>query len=176
VVVASALAAAIVRLQRRSDVYIGNPLGVDTAGFRSDPETDLEKRKGGQVRTAEWGDVINGDQTDFPLGALGLPVGYQDKKSGQKYMVNAAVPKQPQPEEQLRRASPVWIRAVGTGESWRLFSYAFQSQFLPGPDAARVYLLPGDEVSVGQHHVTGLTAQWLAALRDGRDFVDVIRE
>jgi hypothetical protein len=91
-------------------------------------------------------------------------------------MVNAAVPKRPQPEEPLRRASPVWMRAVGTGESWQLFSFAFQSRFLPGPDAARVYLLPADELSVGQHHVTGLTAQWLGALRDGRDFADVIRE
>jgi hypothetical protein len=145
--------------------------------FRANrPETDLEKRKSGQVRTAEWDDVINGDETDFPLGALGLPVGYQDKESGQKYMVNAAVPKQPQPDEPLRRASPVWMRAVGTGESWQLFSFAFQSRFLPGPDAARVYLLPADELSVRQHHVTGLTAQWLGALRDGRDFTDVIRE
>jgi retron-type reverse transcriptase len=42
--------------------------------------------------------------------------------------------------------------------------------------AARVYLLPGDELSVGQYHVTGLTAQWLAGLREGHDFTHVIRE
>jgi len=143
--------------------------------FRANrPEHDIQARDRGQVRTAEWDNVIHGSQTDFPLGALGLPVGFQDKKSGEKYEVNAAVPNQPKPEP-LRRASPVWLRAVGSGQSWGLFSFAFQSQFLPGADRARVYLLPSDELTIGQHHVSELTTQWLNVLRNGGDFASVIR-
>jgi hypothetical protein len=144
--------------------------------FRANrPDGDDDARKGLRVRTAEWDDVIRGSQSDFPLGALGLPVGFQDKKSGQTYEVNAAVPKNPQPDEPLRRASPMWLRAVGSGTSWRLFSFAFQSQFLPGSKDALVYLLPNDELTVTQHHVTDLTGQWLAAQRYGDDFTTVIR-
>jgi CRISPR-associated protein Cmr1 len=144
--------------------------------FRANrPEHDVKARGGLRVRTAEWDDVIRGSQSEFPLGALGLPVGFQDKLSGEKYEVNAAVPKNTKPDEPLRRASPVWLRAVGSGTSWRLFSFAFQSQFLPGADAARVYLLPEVELTVRQHHVAALTGQWLTAVRNGDDFTDVIR-
>lgn len=143
--------------------------------FRANrPQTDVSARQRGRVRTAEWDDVIHGDQSDFPLGALGLPVGFHDKKSGEKYEVNAAVPKDPKPDP-LRRASPIWLRAVGSGQSWRLFSFAFQSQFLPGSREAGVYRLPGDQLTVGQHHVRSLTEQWLTGMRDGRDFTSVIR-
>jgi hypothetical protein len=152
--------------------------------FRANrPDDDEDARDRLRVRTAEWNNVILRRQTglppgkrpDFPLGALGLPVGFQDKKSGQKYEVNAAVPKDPKPDEPLRRASPVWLRAVGCGRSWRLFSFAFQSQFLPGSKDARVYLLPDKELTVRQQHVTELTGQWLAAQRNGDDFTTVIR-
>jgi CRISPR-associated protein Cmr1 len=144
--------------------------------FRANrPENDLDARNGLRVRTAEWDDVIHGDQAGFPLGALGLPVGFQDKESGEKFEVNAAVPKEPKPDEPLRRASPMWLRAVGSGQSWRLFSFAFQSRFLPGENDAKVYLFPDDELTIGQDHVAGLTGQWLAAQRDGRNFARVIR-
>lgn len=140
--------------------------------FRANrPENDAKARGGLRVRTAEWDDVIRGTQSEFPLGALGLPVGFQDKESGQKFEVNAAVPKEPKPDELLRRASPVWLRAVGSGTSWRLFSFAFQAQFL----AAGVYLLPDVPLTVDQGHVADLTRQWLAGVRNGDDFTEVIR-
>jgi hypothetical protein len=144
--------------------------------FRANrPETDARAREGLQVRTAEWNDVVVlRRESDFPLGALGLPVGFQDKKSGKKYEVNAAVPNDPKPDP-LRRASPIWLRAVGSGTSWRLFSFAFQSQFLPDSKDAQVYLLPDDKLTIAQHHVTDLTEQWLTAQRNGDDFTRVIR-
>ena len=73
---------------------------------------------------------MHGDSGHFPLGALGLPVGYQDG-----YVVN--VDRRGEP---ARRASPLWLRPVGAGDRWRLLSYAFHGEFLPGPDAPGVHL------------------------------------
>jgi hypothetical protein len=144
--------------------------------FRANrPDNNAWARERGRVRTAEWDDVINGDEPEFPLGALGLPVEFQDKESGEKYQVNAAVPGESPRDEPLRRASPVWLRAVGSGRSWGMFSFAFQSQFLPGPHAAQVYLFPRRKLTVEQHHVADLTAQWLDGMRRGDDFATVIR-
>jgi hypothetical protein len=142
--------------------------------FRANRPTDETSRARARVRTADWDAVIKGDQPGFPLGALGLPVGFQDKKTRQKFTVNAARPGGPEPEE-LRRASPLWLRAVGSGDSWGLLSFAFQARFLPEPGTAGVYLLPHDELEVDQEDVVSLTGQWLAAMRDGRDFTTVIR-
>jgi hypothetical protein len=64
------------------------------------------------------------------LGALGLPVNYKDG-----YVVNAE-----HRNEKLRRASPLWLRPVGGATGWRLFSFAFLGDFLPGPDAPSVQL------------------------------------
>jgi hypothetical protein len=142
--------------------------------FRANRPTDEASRTRARVRTAEWDDVINGNQSGFPLGALGLPIGFQDKVTRRKFTVNAAKPADPDPEE-LRRASPLWLRAVGSGNTWGLLTFAFQARFLPEPDAARIYLLPEDELYVGHEDVTSLTGQWLAAVRNGRDFTTVIR-
>jgi CRISPR-associated protein Cmr1 len=153
--------------------------------FRANRPLDEIRRRQARVRTAEWDDVINGDSADFPLGALGLPVGYHDKLTERKFMVNAVIPGGPKPEE-LRRASPLWIRPAGSGDSWRLFTFAFQTRFLPGPDSARVYLLPdakaagagwrNEELAVDQGDVEHLTAQWITTMRAGGDFADVIRD
>jgi hypothetical protein len=153
--------------------------------FRANRPTDETRRRQARVRTAEWDDVINGNSGEFPLGGLGLPVGYQDKLTERKFMVNAVHMGEPdQPE--LRRASPLWLRAVGSGGSWRLFTFAFQSRFLPSSDAARVYLLPDekavnagwrrDELTVDQGDVEHLTGQWMTAIRGGGDFATVIRD
>jgi CRISPR-associated protein Cmr1 len=81
-------------------------------------------------KTPEWSDVVWGDDDRFPLGALGLPVNYKDG-----YAVNAE-----HRGEQLRRASPLWLRPVGDATGWRLLSFAFLGAFLPGPDAPSVRL------------------------------------
>jgi hypothetical protein len=143
---------------------------------RTVPTTTPVARERSRVRTAKWDQVINGDEPEFPLGALGPPIGFQDEESGEKYEVNAAVPGESPRDEPLRRASPVWLRAVGGGRSWGLFSFAFQSRYLPGPDSAQVYLLPERKLTVEQHHVTDLTTQWLDGMRRGDDFATVIRQ
>lgn len=72
-------------------------------------------------KTAEWEDAIHGDDTEFPLGALGLPVVFKDG-----WQVNLRRGDQP-----LRRASPLWIRPVFVDGKWRIFTFVFRSQLLP---------------------------------------------
>ncbi len=119
-----------------------------------------------QIKTPEWDDVINDGRSDhFALGALGLPVGYKDKK-----VVHAGRPGQ----QPLRRASPLWLRPVGTGETWRLLSFAFLGEFLPGPDAPGVYLWEGSHqgrrLTVEDADVKSRTAKWIDAMRTGQSF------
>jgi hypothetical protein len=155
--------------------------------FRANRPREGRRRSQAPLRTAEWDDVINvitDDPAPFPLGALGLPVGYHDKLADHKFVVNAVIPRGREREE-LRRASPLWLRPVGAGNTWRLFTFAFRTRFLP--DAVPVYLLPDPqairdgwphdrELSVDQGDVEHLTAQWLNAMRGGHDFIDVIRD
>lgn len=153
--------------------------------FRANRPRDDAIRQRARVRTAEWDDVINGESVGFPLGALGLPVGYQEKDTERKFTVNAVKPGAPEPEE-LRRASPLWLRPVGSGSSWGLCTFAFQARFLPGDDSTPVYLLPNrsairdgwrrEELFVDQRSVSDLTGQWLATMRAGGDFTRTIRD
>jgi hypothetical protein len=156
--------------------------------FRGNRPFDETRRRQARVRTAEWDDVVNTidrDSADFPLGSLGLPVGYQDKLTERKFTINAVDLRQPDHPE-LRRASPLWLRAVGSGRSWRLFTFAFQTRFLPGTEAASVYLLPNedaidagwrkDEMTVTQADVKRLTGQWMTTIRSGGDFTTVLRD
>ncbi|HET9975610.1 MAG TPA: type III-B CRISPR module RAMP protein Cmr1 [Streptosporangiaceae bacterium] len=156
--------------------------------FRGNRPFDETRRRQARVRTAEWDDVVNvidRDSVDFPLGGFGLPVGYQDKLNDRKFTVNAVDLREPdQPE--LRRASPLWLRAVGSGTSWRLFTFVFQTRFLPGADDVSVCLLPGadaieagwrkDELTVRQADVEHLTGQWMTAMRGGGDFTTILRD
>ena len=56
-------------------------------------------------------------------------------------MRNSGQRESPAETEELRRASPLWLRPVGAGDPWRLLTFAFQARFLPGRSTARVYLL-----------------------------------
>ncbi len=153
--------------------------------FRANRPREVDRRRQARVRTAEWDDVINGGSAEFPLGALGLPVGYHDKLTDRKFVVNAVIPRG-RDHEELRRASPLWLRPVGSGNSWRLFTFAFRTRFLPVAGDMRVYLLPDaqarrdgwhdDELDVDQGDVEHLTAQWIRAMRAGHDFSTVIRD
>jgi CRISPR-associated protein Cmr1 len=137
--------------------------------------------------TAEWDDVIdvNGEYADFPLGALGLPVVFHDKVKNYSLTVNAVDYSSASESVQLRRASPLWLRPVGAGTSWRLLSYAFQGRFLPDGEDVRVRLLPDsrarddrreeDDLLVEDQHVTQLTNQWIDTMRVGGDFMEVDR-
>jgi CRISPR-associated protein Cmr1 len=76
----------------------------------------------------------------------------------------------------LRRASPLWLRAVGEGDRWRLLSFAFQGQFLPGPDAPDVNLWQNGRhqkrLVVTDGDVQRLTEQWIKVLADDESFID----
>lgn len=119
--------------------------------------------------TPEWLRVVHGQDDHFTVGALGLPVVYKDH-----YVVNAD-----RGEEKLRRASPLWLRAVGAKDNWRLLSFALIGQFLPGPDAPDVHLWRGDTrvkpLRVTDADVRSLTSQWITELRADRSFEGTVR-
>jgi CRISPR-associated protein Cmr1 len=112
-----------------------------------------------EIKTPEWDDVVHGPGTRFGLGALGLPVVYKDR-----YMVNA----DRGANTPLRRASPLWLRPVGGDDQWRLLSFAFCGQFLPGPDSPEVYLRRAGEqpkrLSVSNNDIVLLATQWITKL------------
>ena len=151
--------------------------------FRANRQEQTGRRQPAR-HTAEWDDVINGDYADFPLGALGLPVVFHDKNQRYTLTVNAIDTTTPE-TVQLRRASPLWLRPVGAGTSWRLFTYAFQGCFLPGTPSTGVRLLPDSDARakrqeeadliVGTEHVVQLTDQWIDTMRAGGDFETVDR-
>jgi hypothetical protein len=117
------------------------------------------------IETPEWASVIHGDDDHFPLGALGLPVVYKDN-----YVVNADGENPSEPPR--RRASPLWLRAVGAGNRWRLLSFAFQDEFLPPmpADSPGVHLWSGTArgkpLRVTDDDVKRQTDRWIDVLRD----------
>lgn len=115
------------------------------------------------IETPEWIATVHGKETRYPVGALGLPVVMQDG-----YLANADGPGPADPAG--RRASPLWIRAVGSGREWRLFSFAFQSRFLPAgahlwQRGARRKPLQITDADVKQQ-----TDQWIRVLREDKTF------
>jgi CRISPR-associated protein Cmr1 len=151
--------------------------------FRANQPDDQRKRRQGRVHTTEWDEVINDDIADFPLGALGLPVGFHNKDPEYSVVVNAVDPATPKPE-QLRRASPLWLRPLPVGEEkWQLLTYAFQGRFLPEdvevrmlPDAdARRRDIQEGTVFVDDDQVAELTSQWITTMRRGGDFTTELR-
>lgn len=116
------------------------------------------------IETPEWIKTVHGTESRFPLGALGLPVVYRDR-----FLVNADGGGHGEP--QRRRASPLWLRVVGGGDEFRLLSYAFQGEFLPG----QVRLWQGNgqvkQVHVTDEDVKRQTGQWIKVLRDDETFV-----
>ncbi|MCD0448608.1 type III-B CRISPR module RAMP protein Cmr1 [Actinocorallia sp. API 0066] len=111
------------------------------------------------IKTPEWEDVVHGADDHFTLGALGLPVVYKDGIS-----VGVEVDGKPS-----RRASPLWIRAVGHGTDWRILSFAFTGSFLPsGQDAPEVVLRgkgPRRTLNVADEDVAELARAWMRRLR-----------
>jgi hypothetical protein len=125
------------------------------------PDANYQPR----IESQEWVDVVHGGDDRFPLGALGLPVVYRDD-----YIVNVSRGSGSEPP--LRRASPLWLRPVGEGDDWRLLSFAFLGEFLPGPDAPGVQLWHqgsrAKELQVTDDDVRQVSGQWISVLqRDG---------
>jgi CRISPR type III-B/RAMP module RAMP protein Cmr1 len=126
-----------------------------------------------KIETPEWKEVVHGTSDHFKVGALGLPVVYKDG-----YVVNVDR-RSGRDAEKLRRASPLWLRAVETGGDWRLLSFAFLGQFLPGPDAPHVHLWQktdqGKSLQVTDDDIQQLAGQWISELRADRSFIDTAR-
>lgn len=119
------------------------------------------------IKTPEWVRTVHGAGTTFPLGALGLPVVYKDE---------FAVKVHDSDQVELRRASPLWLRPVCEGTSWRLFSFALRAGFLAGPGHPTVAVWKGTRsvraVAISDGDVDALTDQWIKALAAGRSFAD----
>lgn len=136
--------------------------------FRADTPYP-EARYRPKIKTPEWADVVvpNATGTHFALGALGLPVGYR-----KPYVVHADRGG-PTDAVTLRRASPLWLRPVGDASQWRLFSFAFQGQFLPADDVG-VHVWAngrqGKAVTVADEDVPMLTDQWIKKMTAGGRF------
>jgi hypothetical protein len=145
--------------------------GKEFRHFRaSEPNRNPAANYSPKIKTPEWTDVVHGQDASFGLGALGLPVGYKDK-----YVVNADRG-HGHGAEQLRRASPLWLRPVGSGDRWRLLSFAFRGEFLPGPQAPHIHLWhQGRQITERELSVTGddirrRTDAWMDALASGSGF------
>ena len=76
-----------------------------------------------KIETPEWKEVVHGGSDHFKVGALGLPVVYKDG-----YVVNVDR-RSRRDAEKLRRALPLWLRAVGAGDDGGPSSFAFLGQF-----------------------------------------------
>ncbi|SKA23159.1 CRISPR-associated protein Cmr1 [Marinactinospora thermotolerans DSM 45154] len=134
--------------------------GIDWPGVRYRPP----------VKTEGWIRVIHGKTGEkrMPMAAMGLPLVYKDG-----YEVRATRARTGG-VEQMRRASPLWFRAVGGKNEWRLFSFAFWSRFLPEDDSVSVDLwhqnkrLRKLEVSTDNAH--GLVEDWIETLEKGDSF------
>jgi len=123
-----------------------------------------------QVKTPEWRTVTGRGDDGFGLGALGLPIVF--KKDGPTVNADRTVRGTAEP---LRRASPLWLRPVtGDGEQWKLFSFAFQGQFLPADAGVHVYPRGGRQgarLAVTDDDLTSRTQLWIETMRAGRTFV-----
>ena len=68
----------------------------------------------------------------------------------------------------------LWLRAVGSGDNWRLLSFSFLGQFLPGPGAPEVHLWQGNTqgkaLEVSAADIESLSRQWISELKADRTF------
>ncbi|OLT29301.1 type III-B CRISPR module RAMP protein Cmr1 [Nocardiopsis sp. CNR-923] len=141
--------------------------------FRAELASDKEEKYSPPIKTRGWIDVIHDEarrEKRMPMAALGLPLVYKGD-----YEVRATRSKNGGSVEQLRRASPLWIRAVGDGNEWRLFSFAFWSRLLPDDDAVSVDLWKrGNHVrrlEVTTDNAHGLVENWIDELGGGASFI-----
>ncbi|MCI2423634.1 type III-B CRISPR module RAMP protein Cmr1 [Saccharopolyspora sp. K220] len=92
------------------------------------PSKDLPPPSPG--RSPEWVKSIQGPNNDFPIGALGLPVGYYSRKGSSTF--KGEISAEVKGGEGLRRASPVWLRPVHLSRNeWGIFTHVFYAQVLP---------------------------------------------
>lgn len=129
--------------------------------FRADADSPGARYRPA-IKTREWAEVVHGTERRFQLGALGLPVVY---KKG----ISVDLEKAAGSREVLRRASPLWLRPVGEGERWRLFSFAFQNVFHPAATQVQLTRRGRRKVlTVTDQDVLDVTSQWIEAMAADR--------
>ncbi|MDT0329342.1 type III-B CRISPR module RAMP protein Cmr1 [Nocardiopsis lambiniae] len=132
--------------------------------FRAETEHRDQNKYRPPIKTFGWEEVVHGPGNELPMAAMGLPLVY-DKK----FEVHAVAG-----DEKLRRASPLWIRPVTDGRTWRLFSFGFLNRFLP-EDRVEVHLWRDrrrDKVlKVTDADAHALVREWVAHLTAGGSFV-----
>ena len=104
--------------------------GLQWRWFRAgrSPEGDPDSAPSPDTRSPEWVQVIRGTGRNYPVAALGLPVGYYSTRNGRFF---AVVTPHAADGTQLRRASPVWLRPVPVGDRWVVFTHVFFARLLP---------------------------------------------
>jgi CRISPR-associated protein Cmr1 len=116
-------------------------------------------------KTPEWLHTVHGEQrAHFPLGALGLPIVFKNESKVKVWQA-----------KELRRASPLWLRAVGPAGRTKLLSFAFLGEFLPtGPGAPSVRL-GNRQLTVTDADIRRLAEQWITTLGHGGLTFDNVR-
>lgn len=105
--------------------------GLDWRRFRAGPDAEMDDDDlpFDGTRSPEWCGVIRGNGSSYPVGALGLPVNYFSTSGAQRYSASVT------PVvggDDLRRASPVWLRPIRLDDGqWQLFTYYFAGRLLP---------------------------------------------
>jgi len=107
-------------------------------------------------KSTEWTTVIHGQEDRYAVGSLGLPVIYKDGWSVKVFSEDG---------QELRRASPVWIRPVLIEGRWRILSFTFLNRFLPEDRGVEVRVVHDatrkKAVTVPQEEILDLTRLWL---------------
>lgn len=110
-------------------------------------------------------EALFGSSNRFPQGALGLPIMYPEMTEVNVYQ-DKRIP--------LRRPSQLWLRPVGEGDQWRLLSFAFFSQFLPGSNPPEVLLRAGGRqlkvLTVADDDIVTSATEWITTLAADETF------
>lgn len=101
-------------------------LGLSWRHFRNAAEATT-------TATPEWENVVRGDEDDYPVAALGLPVNYFELKTRKTATVDLEVDGAP-----ARRASPVWLTPVRIGDTYAAFTHVFFAELLPTGSTLRL--------------------------------------
>lgn len=150
-------------------------IGLDWRRFRAGPDAEMDANDlpFAGTRSPEWTDVIRGTGSNYPLGALGLPVNYFSTHGMAPYQASVTPALR---GDELRRASPIWLRPVRLRDgTWQLFTYFFASRLLPEVTTLRLKPRGGQPKTLvvpTQADAMQAWTRWLngeARLADGAD-------
>lgn len=147
--------------------------GKELRYFRAELDSDKPEKYSPPIKTKGWINVIHDKERRekrMPMATMGLPLVYKDD-----YEVRVTKTKAGGGVEQLRRASPLWLRAVGEKNEWKLFSFAFWNRFLPEDQETSVDLWKRGnhvrEIEADTDNAHGLVEEWIDEIGKGGSFV-----